>query len=472
MMVPTGSSSLLVALVRIPPSVRAPASFQEEFPAGSGSTDPTIGLVAWDSSGNSGLGATQGIDCALPTTQAQICAASLAYFLVTSDVGKRLSPITLQADVQQLDSFVAGQTPPTGQGLQPGAGGETKECDPFGKADLNANPGWVKSIDDQLEKVAKRAGGSLHLPINIASLNIPGGYSLASTPSFDIGVGSLCATALPVGKLRQPEPWTQDSTGDNVLSFQAQRELGASVLGFTYSATETGWIEPPNLPSSESKTQWQWPKADFVPGADLTYTSQGLHAGLVLFRIVIASVNKHNLKLLSSGEELLVAGLQPTLSFQIEITKGDLIQRVADKVAETGDASAGERLAAQQLSDDIAAGIESQGEGFFGFTTSQIERKLAQDIYPELLQGFQSEVAGLATGTADAAAFADAGVTSDEIPALLGASTPAGAVTADAVTADTAASLDAGEVAGSKFLCVLFFGGPEDLIGDAVCAAL
>ena len=101
--IPTHTASLYAAAVLVPARVKDP-NIQ-----GSGDgTDPTVALyTAW-----AGQGAANGqmIACTLAPAQADICAASLRFFLATqSQVGTRISAANLSQMEDALSTFLAEQ---------------------------------------------------------------------------------------------------------------------------------------------------------------------------------------------------------------------------------------------------------------------------------------------------------------------------------------------------------------------------
>lgn len=99
MQLPTGSSSVMAAAVRVPPG--------GSFPTGepTRSTDPTLAVVSTRLGGN-GVEWSQAISCTLPAAQQPMCAASLALFLTQTLLGRALSQSQLAATLTALDTFL------------------------------------------------------------------------------------------------------------------------------------------------------------------------------------------------------------------------------------------------------------------------------------------------------------------------------------------------------------------------------
>jgi hypothetical protein len=462
---PTGSHSLLAAVVEVPAGVADP-----HVPSSGTGQDTTFAAFTGNTDLTSRAG-PQMIECTLSATQREVCATALAFFMDHSTVGQQLDPSALIDVDTAIRNFVASPTTPPSPGgpSHPEPTSGEKECDPFSEAQINVDPPWVRKLDDTLKERTRKAAARV-FPVSVAKLAGRLPVAIEATPSIDMGVASFCASGLRSGGLGgESNPWDENQDGDHVLSIQA--EEAANVLGFTYSATDTQWIEPPNLPEQESVTKFD-PHPRFVPGFDLTFSDKPLDVSLVLFSVDFVSF-KHNAKLVSHGTDVLTAGLQPSLAFQVEVSKKDLVDNLGEKINETGgDVEEAERLAADQAEKDIVATADVEGEGFYGMSAEQIERKLESQIDQRLTEAFKAEIDSLGSGTAEAAAdtaeFSSVGAVTDEVPAL--AAEAPGAVTADAVGADAAGAFGA-EAGGieAKIACDMMLGGPEDLFGDALC---
>ena len=106
--IPTGSTNLYAAAVRVPASVKDP-----NLASSGDGTDPTVALytaqvIPPQSAGQPQTANAQMVSCTLPARQQDVCAASLAYFLATqSDVGTHVPKAGLTKMQEALSTFLS-----------------------------------------------------------------------------------------------------------------------------------------------------------------------------------------------------------------------------------------------------------------------------------------------------------------------------------------------------------------------------
>lgn len=437
-LLPTGSRSLLAAAVRVPAGFADP-----NVPTTGKEPDSTLAVFTAELAGAQNVVGAQEIACTLPAQQEDVCAAALSFFLADSAIGTRLDPGQLRSALAGLQAFLPAQHHDQAQECSSGGVRATYE------------PPWVTKLNDQLHAKAHK-----HLPVSVATIRLPAGLFMNLAPSFQPNEATICANGLADGGLfGEQDPWE-----NNLLSMEARPSTGienanrATLGPFTYSADATAWINAPGVAESERKTTFQ-PEAKLLPPTKLNFTSRGLDVEVPLAELEFAAV-RSELRLVSNGHEVLAAGLAPTLSLELTVSKRNLLDDLAEKAQET-DLETAERELAREVADDVRAAAESEGEGFYGLSSAQIEAKLGlstvQDLQSQLVDELGAEINSLRPGSADAAELRGAGVTPDEVPPEAAA-----ALEAEGETA-------AGGDAVVTIACVLLFGGPEDPLGDALC---
>lgn len=367
------------------------------------------------------------------------------------------TPPGYQEEVLQDTHVLRAGQPTSSSGSGSSSDNEPTDCG-FGVSPA-FEPDWLTNANHAL---ARHASDDFNIPV--ASISISAAYYLNLAPAFEPGSVNLCGVNV-AGQLINGEqadgtllpglanPWQGDQMQIDVHNH-------GSVDSYVYSADATAWTSFPNPPSSNVSFETSFePTPEVLPGADLDLTSVPLDASLTLFEIKFASV-QIKWVLVQNDQEVLTAELGPSLLFKAEISKTNLLKELADDLETAGSESAAVDEVSTQIANDEAAAVAADGEGFYGLTTSQIEAKLEQSMSTELRDAFTTWLNNLGPGP-DADFLESQGVTADEVSAEAAATLEAEATGAAA----------GGDAIIGKVLCDALFGGPEDVIGDAICLA-
>jgi hypothetical protein len=347
-----------------------------------------------------------------------------------------------QPDLLQDTEVLEAGTP---AGSTPSAPADTEPTDCGTGVAASVEPDWVHKAN---EKLAEKANQLFGIPV--ATITLPAGLYLNLSPAFDPGEAKLCAVNV-VGDL--VHAWDGGQ-----LEVDTDSQSGSSSPAqFVYSALSTAWTlapgAPPAPPNPKFETSFQ-PQPEFLPGADLDLTSKGLSADLTLFDVKFVSL-KATWQLVLNHSQAFTVELGPSLVFQAQISKENLLKQLSDDLETSGSESTAVDEVSQQVADDEAVAAGADGEGFFGLSTAQIEQRLDATISDEMKQALSDFLDTLGPGP-DAKFLEDQGVTADE------------------VSGDAAATLEADEAAAFgdalfSVACDLALGGPEDPLGDAAC---
>lgn len=352
------------------------------------------------------------------------------------------------------------QIGPPSSGSGAGSTSDTQPTDCGTGISVGYEPKW---LHDANQALADHAQDDFNIPA--ATIKIPAGYDLKLEPAFDPGSVKLCGLNV-AGQLVNAEqangtllpglndPWHNDQMQLNVTANNA-------VDSYIYSADATAWTSFPNAPTSNLSFETSFePDPEVLPGVDLNLGAKGLTEDLTLFEVKFASVQV-KWALVQNDKQVLTAELGPSLVFKAEISKEELLKNLADDLATTSSESAAVDEVSTQLADDEAAAVGADGEGFYGLSTTQIEARIEQTMSPQLEQAFTTWLDNLGAGP-DAQFLESQGVTADEVSGEAAATLEADA---------EAAAAAGGDGLLGKLLCDVLFGGPEDVVGDAICLA-
>jgi hypothetical protein len=382
-------------------------------------------------------------------------------------VGRSQAAMAYDDATGQLLAFggcteLAGQTPQllqdtvvvrSGQPAPSGASPTGSKTEPKGCGtgiSASATPKW---IDDANKALAKKARNVIS--IAAGTITLTKGLYLNWEPGLEPGQVMLCAVNLGGQLLNLADPWKNGQMSvEATSSGTSATGTGSSTFGpFTYSANDTGWVSTPGAPRDQPFVTNFQPQADLLPGADLQLGTKGPKANLTLFEVKLASVAV-KVKLVVNAQQALTAELGPTLDFKAEISKQNLLKELADDLETTGSESQAIDEVSTKIADDEAAAAASDGEGFFGLTPTEIEQRIESTMRPQMRQALADFLNTLEPGP-DADFLKSEGVTANE------------------VSGDAAAALGAEDAAGADFVaklgCDVLFGGPEDVVGDAIC---
>jgi hypothetical protein len=323
--------------------------------------------------------------------------------------------------------------------VEPGGGGDCGTG-----LSLGITRKWASEFERKIQVVA-------------ATISFPHASYINLAPYFEPGDMQLCFAGLTATVL---DGWGKD---DN-LSFDAKGPSvsvgGSDTVGpFTYSADSTSWISAPGAPVDQEFTTSFAPKFQLLPGPALDLSSAGLDAYVTLFEVDFLAL-KADIKLAwKPPNTVLALDYGPTLALEGRLQKKSLVDELAKAFEEdAGDEAAAEEDVVKQIAADEDAAIASEGEGLYGMSGAQIETLLENKMSPLLRASVTSWLENVKAGSADAAELDAEGVTPDEVPSLA-----EGALDG---------AVDAGDAIGGKILCDVIVGGPEDLIGDVLCAAV
>ena len=338
--------------------------------------------------------------------------------------------------------------PPPGAVNGTTGGPESKDCGV--STALGVDTKLTQTLNKQINKWDFK-----HLPIAAATLTLPRtGLFLNLGPSFEPGDFTFCSKGISAASTHTP--WTDP---DSTLGVQGGAD--ASLGPFVYSSELAQWTQlDKSTPQDQSfTTQFKFdPSVAFPKGFNVDISKQGLNASFVLSEVVLAS-GTVGLDLVNDSGKVLTVELGPQLVLDLYVSKKDLVDEIAKTLQEDPQSEqAAADDVAKQVATDEAAAIETEGEGFYGMSSSQIEMSLEQHLDPQLAQDFQSWLKGLTPESPDSVELQNEGVTVDDLPA------------ADAAVFEGDAAGGADGLLG-KGVCDVLFGGPEDPLGDVICVA-
>lgn len=361
---PTASGTLLAAAIQIPPGVRDPDLNAYSPQPLSGGTNSVLAVVTSELPRGQVSATAQAVACSLPTAEASICAASLAWFLATSDVGTRLGAGLTPALAGLAAALNSPSTPPTLPG------------EPVGH--LTCYPDV--SFDNRLAQFAK-------IPISIpsGSLTLPEGVGGDIAVDFLLNSADVCKNGLTDTLGTLPGVYT-----DAGLSIGATATDGSSFGPFVYSPPQLAWVSTPGVSPDQPGlvTDFSVAKveASINPHLSLAFTGDDVVPAVALADFTL-SAPEVPVTTVDGKDVLMRVSLGPKLQVQAEVSPQDIeqtVQQTEDGI-DSEDPAAVRQTAitdtAEQVSADAIGGAGEDISAIYGASVQTAERSLESQLY-------------------------------------------------------------------------------------------
>lgn len=357
-----------------------------------------------------GFVGTSATECTLPASEIGICTADLALFIQNN---VKVSPEQRLLLVDRITDL-----------LEPGARAvASADASEIGKCHGH----FDTSVEREIHQLSTKM-----IPVQIKGIGLPSKLSGGVAGSVALGDMTICESAL-TATLHTSLP-----TFDGDVSLEASETSGKVDGPFDYSIPHLRWVSVPGAPSRQRlETSFSSAKVSFEvnPHLGLAFSQEksgeaptpGLALSLVSLSL---QAPRGDVTLVSAGQELLEAGVGPTLTLSLQISKSASEEAAEDEESEGEPKTTAISDAAEEISADADAGLYEEALNFYDVV---LDETTSKEIYSQL------DSAVLTALEADPALPSD-----EELADEPNADTEAAdEVPFEGVTADTEAALDA-----------------------------